>query len=143
MSIIAIGIMQMEPKVKQNHIRGLVLTPTHKLTVQVTEAIAVYGKYEPGSSQCRELSLGKPQLNMAWVTNLLAPVIFQRATANCTFLFRIDSTLHTQSFGQENRMKYICCQTHSCHRLLSAFAGEMTRQQLKEGFGFKDDEHFR
>ncbi|GAB6194452.1 Fic family protein [Desulfocastanea catecholica] len=28
-------------------------------------------------------------------------------------------------------------------RLISAFAGEMTRQQLKEAFGLKDDEHFR
>jgi Fic family protein len=28
-------------------------------------------------------------------------------------------------------------------RLLSAFAGEMTRQQLKEVLGLKDDEHFR
>ena len=28
-------------------------------------------------------------------------------------------------------------------RLLSVFAGEMTRQQLKEALGLKDDEHFR
>jgi cell filamentation protein, protein adenylyltransferase len=28
-------------------------------------------------------------------------------------------------------------------RLLSALAGEMTRQQLKEALGLKDDEHFR
>ncbi len=28
-------------------------------------------------------------------------------------------------------------------RLLSVLAGEMTRQQLKEALGLKDDEHFR
>lgn len=28
-------------------------------------------------------------------------------------------------------------------RLLSAFAGEMTRQQLKQALGLKDDEYFR
>lgn len=28
-------------------------------------------------------------------------------------------------------------------RLLSVFAGEMARQQLKEALGLKDDEHFR
>jgi hypothetical protein len=28
-------------------------------------------------------------------------------------------------------------------RLLSILAGEMTRQQLKEALGLKDDEHFR
>ncbi|MFZ0242252.1 MAG: hypothetical protein WAL90_11460 [Desulfobacterales bacterium] len=28
-------------------------------------------------------------------------------------------------------------------RLLSAFTGEMTRQQLKAALGLKDDEHFR
>jgi hypothetical protein len=28
-------------------------------------------------------------------------------------------------------------------RLLSVFAGEMTRQQLKKALGLKDDEHFR
>ena len=44
MSIIAIGIMQMEPDDKQTYIRDLVPTPTHnKLVVQVAEAIAVYG----------------------------------------------------------------------------------------------------
>ncbi|EKD39364.1 MAG: hypothetical protein ACD_75C00433G0002 [uncultured bacterium] len=42
MSIIAIGIMQMEPDDKQTYIRDLVPTPTHnKLVVQVAEAIAV------------------------------------------------------------------------------------------------------
>ena len=44
MSIIAIGIMHMEPDDKQTYIRDLVPTPTHnKLVVQVAEAIAVQG----------------------------------------------------------------------------------------------------
>ena len=33
------------PKVKANHIRSLILTPTRELAVQVAENVAVYGKH--------------------------------------------------------------------------------------------------
>ena len=35
------------PKVKANHIRALVLTPTRELAVQVAESVATYGKHLP------------------------------------------------------------------------------------------------
>ncbi|MDH3997361.1 MAG: DEAD/DEAH box helicase [Desulfuromonadales bacterium] len=35
------------PKVKSNHIRALVLTPTRELAVQVAESVATYGKHLP------------------------------------------------------------------------------------------------
>jgi ATP-dependent RNA helicase RhlE len=35
------------PKVKANHIRTLVLTPTRELAVQVAESVATYGKHLP------------------------------------------------------------------------------------------------
>ena len=35
------------PKVKANHIRSLVLTPTRELAVQVAESVATYGKHLP------------------------------------------------------------------------------------------------
>lgn len=35
------------PRVKPNHIRALVLTPTRELAMQVAEAMSVYGKYLP------------------------------------------------------------------------------------------------
>jgi ATP-dependent RNA helicase RhlE len=35
------------PKVKSNHIRALVLTPTRELAAQVADSVALYGKYLP------------------------------------------------------------------------------------------------
>lgn len=35
------------PKVKSNHIRALVLTPTRELAAQVADSVATYGKYLP------------------------------------------------------------------------------------------------
>jgi len=38
------------PKVKPNHIRALILTPTRELAMQVGESVAAYGKYMPLTS---------------------------------------------------------------------------------------------
>jgi len=38
------------PRVRSNHIRALVLVPTRELAMQVAEALAIYGKYLPVSS---------------------------------------------------------------------------------------------